>query len=631
MFAVSMTPAKAPAATLCTRPPPVFPESSIVPGMAGTGLTAIQGSAPVSFDIQIIGILPNALLPSFDLVIFKIIGPPAFLDQAHGVASGMSGSPIYIDGQLAGAVSYTFGLAADPMIGLFTPAQQMVDLTALPTGAAATSLPSSVAVTHRARVAVAEAARVPVSSVPTTVQRLAIPLGVSGLSDQRAQRLQSIIDQHGLPFHVYPAGGAASTSAATINPTPLEPGEPLAAELSTGDVTFAGIGTATFACGDLERRLGPLLLSPGPELARHGGRERHHHRERREWAVRAVQDPGPHRPARDGGPGPPGRADGPDGGRAGIDTHHHHVHEHGQREDADRTDGHLLPEGVLGSADRLRARVPEPAARVRPPREGHTQPVLHDPGVARGRRDAVHRPQHQHARVRARLQGRLPPPERAVRAGVQPDGRDHVHERRGERRDHGSEAHRRHRAGQNGELAPADPLGPADPEGEARVRDHPRGHAAAPWGRTGSNGDVSDAGPPPGHRVRAGLLPRRTGPSTNQYGPAGVRAAPGDPERRRASQRPDRHRPGPPARPEAGHDGGGPGIGDREGGGVGPDRSEEDRKLRTKPRPLRPPYRGSQGRIVATCSPCSFQSGTSAYSSSSIPSGSRTYRLCETP
>jgi hypothetical protein len=163
----------------------------------------------------------------------------------------MSGSPVYIGGQLAGAVSYTFGLAADPMIGLFTPAQQMVDLTALPTGAAATSLPSSVAVTHRARVTVAEAARVPVSSVPTTVQRLTIPLGVSGLSDQRAQRLQSIIDQHGLPFHVYPAGGGASTSAATINPTPLEPGEPLAAELSTGDVTFAGIGTATFACGDL--------------------------------------------------------------------------------------------------------------------------------------------------------------------------------------------------------------------------------------------------------------------------------------------------------------------------------------------------------------------------------------------
>ena len=270
LIAASLTFTDAPAATPCASPPTVFPESSITPGMIGTGLTAVQGTAPVSFDIQVIGVLPNALLPSFDLVIFKITGPPAFLDQAHGVASGMSGSPIYIGGQLAGAVSYSFGLAADPMIGLFTPAQQMVDLTALPTGAS-TSLPSSVAVTHRARVAVADAAKVPVSSVPTTVQRLAIPLGVSGLSDQRAQRLQSIIDAHGLPFHIYRAGGAASASAATINPTPLAAGEPLAAELSTGDVTFAGIGTATFACGDLNVGWGHSFFFGGPSSFAMGG------------------------------------------------------------------------------------------------------------------------------------------------------------------------------------------------------------------------------------------------------------------------------------------------------------------------------------------------------------------------
>jgi SpoIVB peptidase S55 len=271
MFAVSLTPAKSPAATLCASPPPVFPESSIVPGMAGTGLTAIQGSAPVSFDIQIIGILPNALLPSFDLVIFKIIGPPAFLDQAHGVASGMSGSPIYIDGQLAGAVSYTFGLAADPMIGLFTPAQQMVNLTTVAADASATSLPASVPVTHRARVAVADAAEVPLASVPTTVQQLTIPLSVSGLSDQRAEHLQAIIDRHGLPLRVYRAGSAAAASSATINPTPLAPGEPLAAELSTGDVTLAGIGTTTFACGDLDVGWGhPLFLKGTSSFAMAG-------------------------------------------------------------------------------------------------------------------------------------------------------------------------------------------------------------------------------------------------------------------------------------------------------------------------------------------------------------------------
>jgi hypothetical protein len=118
---------------------------------------------------------------------------------------------------------------------------------------------------------VAEAAGVPVSSVPTTVRRLAIPLGVSGLSDQRAQQLQSIIDKHGLPFHVYRAGGAASASAATINPTPLAPGEPMAAELSTGDVTFAGIGTATFACSDVNVGWGHSFFFQGPSSFAMGG------------------------------------------------------------------------------------------------------------------------------------------------------------------------------------------------------------------------------------------------------------------------------------------------------------------------------------------------------------------------
>jgi hypothetical protein len=265
LVAASLTFTEAPAATPCASPPTVFPESSITPGMTGTGLTAVQGSSPISFDVQIIGTLPNALLPSFDLVIFEITGPPSFLDQAHGVAFGMSGSPIYIGGQLAGAVSYTFGLAADPMIGLFTPAQQMVDLLDYASASSsAASMPASVPVTRQAREAVADAAGVSVDEVPASVQQLTIPLAVSGLSERSAERLQSIIDEHGLPLRVYRAGAAASSAVAADTPTPLAPGEPLAADLSTGDVTFAGIGTTTFACGDLNVGWGHSFFFQGP-------------------------------------------------------------------------------------------------------------------------------------------------------------------------------------------------------------------------------------------------------------------------------------------------------------------------------------------------------------------------------
>lgn len=254
----------APAATPCTSPPSVFPESSITPGMTGTGLTAVQGTTPTSFDISVIGTLPNALLPGFDLVVFKITGPASFIDQAHGVAAGMSGSPIYIGGQLAGAVSYSFGFAADPMVGLFTPAQQMVDLLGYSNATPRLSMPNRVLVTGTVRRAVAEASGVPVSQVPGTVQQLTIPLAVSGLSDMRAGHLQAILDRHGLPFRVYRAGAASSAAAPAVDPSPLAAGAPLAADLSTGDVTFAGIGTTTFACGDLNVGWGHDFFLQGP-------------------------------------------------------------------------------------------------------------------------------------------------------------------------------------------------------------------------------------------------------------------------------------------------------------------------------------------------------------------------------
>ena len=261
LVAPTLVGSAAPAATTCTTPPAVVPVGSILPGVTGTGLTAISGSSPTSFDIQVIGTLPDAILPGFDLVIFKITGPPAFLDQAHGVAAGMSGSPIFIGGQLAGAVSYRF-FFSDSTIGLFTPAQKMVDLLRFVGGTTRVLMPDSVPVTRQARRAVAESVGVALADVPASAQKLAVPLAVSGLSDRRAEELQAVIDEHGLPFHVYRAGSSASATA--VDPTPLSPGEPFAAVLSTGDTTFAGIGTTTFSCGDLNVAWGHNFFFQGP-------------------------------------------------------------------------------------------------------------------------------------------------------------------------------------------------------------------------------------------------------------------------------------------------------------------------------------------------------------------------------
>lgn len=228
----------APAVVACSNPPSVLPAAQIVAGMTGTGLTTVKGSSPTSFDIEVIGTLEDAILPGHDLVMFEITGPQSFLDAAHGMFFGMSGSPIFIGGKLAGAASYRFYFS-DAAIGLFTPAEEMVDLVDGP------AMPSTVSLTPEARRAVARAAGVSTEAAPATAEALRTPLAVSGLSSARLSDLQAVLDEHGLPVDVHAAG----RPSAGLNPSPLQPGSPMGAALSIGDVSFVGIGTTTYACG----------------------------------------------------------------------------------------------------------------------------------------------------------------------------------------------------------------------------------------------------------------------------------------------------------------------------------------------------------------------------------------------
>src|SRR5438093_746961 len=85
-------------------------------------MTVIQGTRVSEFSVKVLGVLRNAG-PAGDLVLFRASGPS--IEPAGGLAAGMSGSPIYIGGQMAGAFSYSLQFA-DPMIGLFTPIEDML-------------------------------------------------------------------------------------------------------------------------------------------------------------------------------------------------------------------------------------------------------------------------------------------------------------------------------------------------------------------------------------------------------------------------------------------------------------------------------------------------------------------------
>ena len=117
------------AATLCATPPPVVDVSSLTPGTTGTAWTVVEGTTPVSFDVEVLGVLPDGIAPGIDFILIQVSGP--VIDETGGIAAGMSGSPVYVGGDLAGAISYGF-FGADPTIGGMTPAASMVHILDFP-------------------------------------------------------------------------------------------------------------------------------------------------------------------------------------------------------------------------------------------------------------------------------------------------------------------------------------------------------------------------------------------------------------------------------------------------------------------------------------------------------------------
>src|SRR5262245_48646980 len=106
-----------------------FPVTELKPGMVATGRTVFQGDRLEEFKAQILGVLHNAIGPRRDLILARLEGGPL---ANTGVIAGMSGSPVYIDGRLVGAVSYSLGdFAKEPIAGI-TPSEEMRSDATLP-------------------------------------------------------------------------------------------------------------------------------------------------------------------------------------------------------------------------------------------------------------------------------------------------------------------------------------------------------------------------------------------------------------------------------------------------------------------------------------------------------------------
>ena len=118
--------------------PAIMPLREIKPGMRGIGRTVIQGQKIEEFDIEIIGILQGGggIIPVHHLILFRASGP--MTDRSGGTAAGMSGSPLYINGRLIGALSAGYLYQPGKRdLALGTPIEEMLPVLDLPQGAVA--------------------------------------------------------------------------------------------------------------------------------------------------------------------------------------------------------------------------------------------------------------------------------------------------------------------------------------------------------------------------------------------------------------------------------------------------------------------------------------------------------------
>ena len=101
--------------------------------MTGQGLTVVRGATPQPFAVEVLGVLEDGIGAGRDMIIIEVSDLPGreVISAGGGIWAGMSGSPVYINGQLLGAVAYGFSAAPSP-IGGVTPAADMLDLLDLP-------------------------------------------------------------------------------------------------------------------------------------------------------------------------------------------------------------------------------------------------------------------------------------------------------------------------------------------------------------------------------------------------------------------------------------------------------------------------------------------------------------------
>jgi hypothetical protein len=246
----------------------LYPEASLKPGMQAVAWTTFQGTKPEAVPVEIIGIWQNAWGPKQDIIIGKMTGKAS----RTNVAGGMSGSPVYIDGKLVGAVSLRLSVFSPDSICGITPIQLMLDVSdfdkSRPTDARTPD--KIIASNNMPALPGGLLARVMAGSSHglgdgVSMTPISTPITMSGFSEDAVRQFGPVFNQLGLTVSQGGAGGQLdSAKPAKDWATSLQPGEPIAAVLVSGDVTMTGGGTVTYNDGKRVLAFGHPMFNLGP-------------------------------------------------------------------------------------------------------------------------------------------------------------------------------------------------------------------------------------------------------------------------------------------------------------------------------------------------------------------------------
>jgi len=263
----------------------IFPLSQIRPGMMATAWTVFEGTTPEPMQVKILGILRGARGPGQDMILARLEGAKP---EYTGVVAGMSGSPVYIDGKLAGSLSYRIGMFAKEPIAGITPIEQMLPVRDFAPrdlaqsgplnsvkAAALTLSPEELMAANEggAGAALTGGGEAGLGDDKTTFQPMDTPLVMSGFQPDAIRLWQ----QHtaGTSLEMVAAGGMGGSSAqdtaqdghGTAAAPKLVPGSAVSMQLVRGDLEISATCTVTYvdpkqllACGHPVLGAGPVSL-----------------------------------------------------------------------------------------------------------------------------------------------------------------------------------------------------------------------------------------------------------------------------------------------------------------------------------------------------------------------------------